>query len=111
MLIREEAIFETSLQAGPTGHSQWGLDTGTHQNSWNPYSNLPAHWNHGDREGNDSELQVCASSTVLTQEMAILQFWLGPLFKDESLKMPDLPNKPKKPRPHPQPVHKKKDHK
>ncbi|KAF9455329.1 hypothetical protein BDZ94DRAFT_1180235, partial [Collybia nuda] len=55
----EEEMFEQSTQAGIAGHCQWGLDAGDHQACWNPYSGTPEHWNHGDREGSDGELEVC----------------------------------------------------
>lgn len=54
----EEEMFEVSEHAGVAGNYQWGLDAGDHQN-WDPYANLPEHWNHGDRTGGDSELEVC----------------------------------------------------
>ncbi|KAF9455269.1 hypothetical protein BDZ94DRAFT_1149587, partial [Collybia nuda] len=53
----EEEMFERSAQAGIAGHFQWGLDAGDHQDCWNPYSDTPEHWNHGDREGSDGELE------------------------------------------------------
>ncbi|KAJ7140756.1 hypothetical protein C8R44DRAFT_533038, partial [Mycena epipterygia] len=52
-------LFEDSFAAGRAGNQQWGLDVGPHQNGWNPYTNIPRHWNHGDREDeSESELQV-----------------------------------------------------
>ncbi|KAF4618842.1 hypothetical protein D9613_009694 [Agrocybe pediades] len=54
----EEQLFERSSFAGVAGHYQWGLDSGDHQDGWNPYMGLPEHWNHGDREGSDEECQV-----------------------------------------------------
>ncbi|KAG6824380.1 hypothetical protein H0H93_002099, partial [Arthromyces matolae] len=53
----EEEMFERSLRAGISGHYQWGLDAGDHQNAWDPYLGLPEEWNHGDRPGDDAELQ------------------------------------------------------
>jgi hypothetical protein len=58
LLLLEEALFETSMRAGQAGHFQWGLDAGPHQNNWSPYNNRPAHWNHNDRDGSESELIV-----------------------------------------------------
>ncbi|KAJ7504614.1 hypothetical protein B0H11DRAFT_1709555 [Mycena galericulata] len=57
--IFEERLFEDSCAAGCAGNRQWGLDVGPHQNGWNPYANIPAHWNHEDRnDESESELQV-----------------------------------------------------
>jgi hypothetical protein len=58
----EMQMFERSARAGISGHWQWGLDTGTHQDGWNPYTGLPTHWYHDDREGSESELQVSPDS-------------------------------------------------
>ena len=33
----EEAMFDSSVRAGPAGFSQWGLDAGPHKDGWNPY--------------------------------------------------------------------------
>ncbi|KAJ6516560.1 hypothetical protein C8R47DRAFT_960861 [Mycena vitilis] len=58
--VFEERLFEYSLAAGRAGNQQWGLDAGPHQDNWNPYANIPAHWNHDDRENeSESELEVC----------------------------------------------------
>jgi hypothetical protein len=54
----EEQMFERSERAGVAGHFQWGLDAGTHQDSWDPYNMLPTEWDHGDREGSETELKV-----------------------------------------------------
>ncbi|KAJ6461762.1 hypothetical protein C8R45DRAFT_789600, partial [Mycena sanguinolenta] len=55
----EERLFEYSEQTGQAGNQQWGLDVGPHQGGWNPYDNLPRHWDHEDRpEESESELQV-----------------------------------------------------
>ncbi|KAJ7870391.1 hypothetical protein B0H13DRAFT_1550931, partial [Mycena leptocephala] len=48
--IFEERLFEKSFQAGRAGNHQWGLDVGPHQDHWNPYANIPEHWNHDDRD-------------------------------------------------------------
>ncbi|KAJ6552344.1 hypothetical protein B0H10DRAFT_2104636 [Mycena sp. CBHHK59/15] len=57
----EERLFEDSHEAGQAGNQQWGLDVGPHQDNWNPYANIPRHWNHDDREDeSDSELQASA---------------------------------------------------
>ncbi|KAF5379467.1 hypothetical protein D9615_006598 [Tricholomella constricta] len=55
--LLEEQMFEISSQAGIAGHYQWGLDAGAHQAGWNPYAGAPPHWNHGDRDGSDTELE------------------------------------------------------
>jgi hypothetical protein len=44
----EEELFERSRAAGIAGDYQWGLDAGDHQEAWNPYAGLPAHWHHED---------------------------------------------------------------
>ncbi|PSS32073.1 hypothetical protein PHLCEN_2v2149 [Hermanssonia centrifuga] len=55
----EERLFERSLDAGIAGSYQWGLDCGDHQQRWDPYFGLPAHWNHGDLDvDEDTDLQV-----------------------------------------------------
>ncbi|KAJ7441030.1 hypothetical protein B0H11DRAFT_1640926, partial [Mycena galericulata] len=52
-------LFEDSCAAGCAGNRQWGLDVGPHQNGWNPYADIPAHWHHEDRnDESESELQV-----------------------------------------------------
>jgi hypothetical protein len=67
LLLFGELLFETSQQAGRAGHYQWGLDAGPHQNDWDPYENWPAHWNHNNRDGSESELTVCLYSSVRSQ--------------------------------------------
>ena len=64
LLLLEERLFETSARAGAAGHYQWGLDAGSHQNDWDPYANRPSHWNHGDRDGSESEMQVCMPNSL-----------------------------------------------
>ncbi|KAJ7608528.1 hypothetical protein DFH06DRAFT_1309175 [Mycena polygramma] len=60
--IFEERLFEYSFATGRAGNHQWGLDIGPHQEGWNPYANIPAHWNHDDREDeSESELAVFAA--------------------------------------------------
>ncbi|KAJ7436921.1 hypothetical protein FB451DRAFT_1061373, partial [Mycena latifolia] len=55
----EERLFENSHEAGRAGNQQWGLDAGPHQDDWNPYANIPTHWNHDDHDDeSESELQV-----------------------------------------------------
>lgn len=61
----EIKMFERSARVGVSGHWQWGLDAGTHQEGWDPYHNLPTHWYHDDREGSESELQVCCNLIAL----------------------------------------------
>ncbi|KAJ7679983.1 hypothetical protein B0H17DRAFT_897559, partial [Mycena rosella] len=51
-------LFENSCQAGRAGNEQWGLDAGPHQDDWSPYTHIPSHWNHGDRDESESENQV-----------------------------------------------------
>ncbi|KAI0681781.1 hypothetical protein BC835DRAFT_1204103, partial [Cytidiella melzeri] len=46
--LLEEHMFVCSVEAGIAGYQQWGLDVGDHQERWNPYLDLPTHWNHGD---------------------------------------------------------------
>ncbi|KAF8185495.1 hypothetical protein K438DRAFT_1765729 [Mycena galopus ATCC 62051] len=54
----EERLFENSKFAGQGGSPQWALDSGAHQDSWNPYTNILYEWNHKDRdEESKSELQ------------------------------------------------------
>jgi len=55
--ILEGLMFERSARAGIAGYCQWGLDTGDHQECWDPYSGTPEHWNHGDRVDSDGELE------------------------------------------------------
>ncbi|KAF5384204.1 hypothetical protein D9615_003104 [Tricholomella constricta] len=54
----EEKMFERSMRAGIAGHYQWGLDAGDHQNDWDPYRGTPDHWNLGDRDGSEGEMEV-----------------------------------------------------
>ena len=54
----EEEMFERSQAVGIAGEYQWGLDKGDHQEAWNPYDGLPAHWNRGDRVESDDEKNV-----------------------------------------------------
>ncbi|KAF9460088.1 hypothetical protein BDZ94DRAFT_1378544 [Collybia nuda] len=61
----EEEMFEVSVEAGIAGHYQWGLDSGSHQDFWDPYSGLPEHWNHGNREGSDAELEVSINHLII----------------------------------------------
>ncbi|KAJ7450187.1 hypothetical protein FB451DRAFT_1052528, partial [Mycena latifolia] len=51
-------LFENSMRVARAGNQQWGRDMGPHQGSWNPYTNIPTHWNHEDRDEIDSELEV-----------------------------------------------------
>lgn len=43
----EEEMFENSAHAGVTGHFQWGLDAGDHDN-WDPYDGRPQYLDPGD---------------------------------------------------------------
>ncbi|KAJ7178694.1 hypothetical protein C8R43DRAFT_842165, partial [Mycena crocata] len=40
LALLEEWMFESSNEAGIAGEEQWGLNTGRHQDGWNPYSGL-----------------------------------------------------------------------
>lgn len=64
----EGRMFEVSKKAGPAGHYQWGLDSGSHQGDWDPY--MGGSWNNGDRDGSETELEVCTyiffSTLILT---------------------------------------------
>ena len=52
-------MFECSQAAGFAGEYQWGLDTGDHQDAWNPYDGISEHWIYPDRlENNDDDEQV-----------------------------------------------------
>ncbi|KAJ7312270.1 hypothetical protein DFH08DRAFT_822304 [Mycena albidolilacea] len=51
----EERLFEHSQETGQAGNCQWGLDAGPHQGGWNPYGDIPSHWNHDE---SDSELEL-----------------------------------------------------
>ncbi|KAL6298191.1 hypothetical protein BKA93DRAFT_932223 [Sparassis latifolia] len=90
--IVEERMFKRSAAAGKAGHFQWGLDKGTHQEKWDRWERLPPHWNHGDRDGSESELEV------------------GRKFIDtEDVKVPQKrPASPPKRSIHPQPVKRRK---
>ncbi|KAF8131752.1 hypothetical protein K438DRAFT_1490392, partial [Mycena galopus ATCC 62051] len=46
----EVRLFENSKCTGQAGNHQWGLDSGAHQDSWNPYTNISYEWNHRDRD-------------------------------------------------------------
>jgi hypothetical protein len=67
----EEQMFERSAMAGVAGYFQWGLDAGDHQDCWDPYAVLPAHWNHEDRENSDGELEVSSVGAHLTPRTTI----------------------------------------
>jgi hypothetical protein len=54
----EEEMFERSQAAGIAGDYQWGLDAGDHQEAWNPYAGLPAHWHHDDGFGSGDESRI-----------------------------------------------------
>ncbi|KAJ7887841.1 hypothetical protein B0H14DRAFT_2303627, partial [Mycena olivaceomarginata] len=46
----EERLFEHSQETGQAGNHQWGLDAGLHQGGWNPYRDIPSHWNHNESD-------------------------------------------------------------
>jgi hypothetical protein len=58
LALLEERMFEDSNRAGVAGNWQWGLDSGPHQDGWNPYIGLPSHWSVGDRIVDEGELEV-----------------------------------------------------
>ena len=60
----EEEMFERSQAAGIAGEYQWGLDVGDHQEAWNPYDGLPAHWNHADRLESNDEKNVSETGSL-----------------------------------------------
>lgn len=66
LYILEEEMFERSIRAGGAGHYQWGLDAGDHH-YWNPYGGIPQEWDHGDREGSESELEVSFCQVIPRQ--------------------------------------------
>lgn len=57
----EDEMFEVSSRAGIAGHYQWGLDAGSHQNNWDPYSGLSSSLNHGDYENIGDDQELCVS--------------------------------------------------
>ena len=78
----EERMFEVSSRAGAAGNHQWGLDAGEHQDKWCPYTELPIHWNHEDRDEHESELEVCVnlyyifvSNPMLVAAWLTIQCW------------------------------------
>jgi hypothetical protein len=80
-------MFERSARVGVSGHWQWGLDAGTHQDGWNPYAGLPTHWYHNNCEGSESELQVSPDSFKLglieaTEHSCVCFVQPGPEFSD-----------------------------
>lgn len=67
--VDEEAIYNLEKRmfinskeskAGDAGYYQWGLDSGSHQNKWTPYLDLPADWSWESKEyaDSDSDLEV-----------------------------------------------------
>lgn len=56
----EERMFEDSEFAAAAGNRQWGLDSGTHQDDWNPYIGIPADWSRNAWVGEGEELEVRA---------------------------------------------------
>ncbi|KAG1853927.1 hypothetical protein DFJ58DRAFT_660657, partial [Suillus subalutaceus] len=40
------------------GNYQWNLDAGNHQHGWDPYTGLPSHWNHEDRNERDPDYEL-----------------------------------------------------
>ncbi|KAF5361206.1 hypothetical protein D9757_013608 [Collybiopsis confluens] len=58
--ILEKLIFDVSESAGEAGNHQWGLDAGSHQRNWNPWTlDAPESWATDRRYGdNDTELET-----------------------------------------------------
>jgi len=54
----EEEMFEKTKQTGVSGNWQWGLDSGHHQDVWDPTFGIPETWNEKKREGSESEHEV-----------------------------------------------------
>ncbi|KAJ7698840.1 hypothetical protein B0H16DRAFT_1349348, partial [Mycena metata] len=80
----EERLFEHSLAAGRAGNQQWGLDVGTHQENWSPYINIPAEWNHDDRD-NESESELLVRFIIFssTPHLTLLPSQPGPNYEAE----------------------------
>ncbi|KAI0737389.1 hypothetical protein C8Q80DRAFT_1125392 [Daedaleopsis nitida] len=51
----EHRMFERSATAAEAGFHQWGLDSGEHQDRWDPYGEVPSDWNIGDWWPEDDE--------------------------------------------------------
>ncbi|KAJ6601491.1 hypothetical protein B0H10DRAFT_1824052 [Mycena sp. CBHHK59/15] len=99
----EERLFEDSAAAGRAGNRQWGLDAGEHQDDWNPYCDLPAHWNHGDRHESDTELLVGWPHRREIQALANVE-QPGPLFAGSdnfTTEAAVMPHAGERPRPRP----------
>jgi hypothetical protein len=61
--IFKQHLFEKLAQSGSAGNYKWGLDTGNHQDSWDPHAEPPSYWNHndhneGDTDYDENELEV-----------------------------------------------------
>ncbi len=108
----EERLFERSKEAGVAGFYQWGLDRGDHQQKWDPYSGLPAHWNHGDLDVDEKDLEVCLRSLIIVSPNPKGLFRLGtqegPNFTPEQQPLaasaPPVQSIHSKKRPRPRPV-------
>jgi hypothetical protein len=68
--VFEQRLFEKSAQSGSAGSYQWGLDAENHQDGWDPYTELPSHWNYedlnGDPDYDKNELEVLYFLTYAT---------------------------------------------
>jgi hypothetical protein len=61
-------MFDRSEKAGVAGNMQWGLDTGMHEDGWNP-DIPPAPEIEGQlREGNDRYVMHLLSSSSLIEQ-------------------------------------------
>ncbi|KXN91915.1 hypothetical protein AN958_11361 [Leucoagaricus sp. SymC.cos] len=48
ILDLEQLMFECSKRAGEAGERQWGINTSGLQDGWDPYTEVPRHWNLGN---------------------------------------------------------------
>lgn len=68
LALFEERLFEVSKHAGPAGDYQWGLDSGDHQDKWDPWGDIPSHWKDPNHDIDAEELEVSASISCLNLE-------------------------------------------
>lgn len=61
--ILERRMFETSKAAGPASYQQWGLDSGTHQDKWSPYPDIPEEWNLRDYDEHEEDVYQVITNT------------------------------------------------
>ena len=68
----EQRMFECSGNAQEAGFQQWGLDAGDHQNSWDPYKNVPGDWDDGWQPDDPEEsLKVSTINELLDPVLKI----------------------------------------